>query len=440
MTADLIYYFPRSHTAIAEWIVCILYISFLPKRLKGFKLYAVCAAFFVIIFMTHLSGEKTEGIVWIVLMVLGMLEMLILIFITSKITLVEAGYHWAHAFIVAELAASLEWQINFYLISGGVIQNYNQFYICMSIVYILIFGFTYYMKRHTKSIKDKLRITWKELAAVLVIAFIAFFISNFSFAFRDNIFSQSLGGGILYARTLVDFGGLMLLYAHDAQRQEMNLTYELDAMENMFHRQYEQYKQFEVNNESLHRVYHDLKNQIAFIRAETNETSRNSYIAELEKVISIHEAKVNTGAYVLDTLLTSKNMVCQNSDIVMTCFADAKQLDFIDVMDICSIFGNALDNAIECECKIEDKNKRLIKVNVSRQNRFVLIRIENYCEEQIVINGEIPDTTKKDKQMHGFGVKSIKLAVEKYRGHVVLEQNNAWVTMTALIPLPEQEG
>jgi sensor histidine kinase regulating citrate/malate metabolism len=199
------------------------------------------------------------------------------------------------------------------------------------------------------------------------------------------------------------------------------------------------YKQFEANNESLHRVYHDLKNQIAYIKAETNEGNRASYIAELEKVISVHEAKVNTGAHVLDTLLTSKNLACVDGDIVMTCYADAKQIDFIDVMDICSIFGNALDNAIECERKIEDKDKRLIKVNVYTQNQFLLIRIENYCESKIVFNNEIPDTTKEDKQIHGFGIKSIKRAVGKYRGHVVLAQEDDWVTMTALIPLPDAE-
>jgi hypothetical protein len=97
------------------------------------------------------------------------------------------------------------------------------------------------MKRRSKITKDMLRITWKELTSVLVIAFMALFISNISFVFRDNIFSESLGGGILYARTLVDFAGVLLLYANDSQCQKINLIYELDATENMLNRQYEQY-------------------------------------------------------------------------------------------------------------------------------------------------------------------------------------------------------
>lgn len=50
--------------------------------------------------------------------------------------------------------------------------------------------------------------------------------------------------------------------------------------------------------------------------------------------------------------------------------ADGTLLDFMDIMDICSIFGNALDNAIECELKIADKEKRLIHVTVSQQKNF----------------------------------------------------------------------
>jgi hypothetical protein len=132
MGTELIYYFPRIHTAIAEWLACIIYIYFLPKRFTGVKLIGVCAAFFGIIFFTHLSGENTEGLVWIVLMLPGMSEMLLMIYLTCKVTLIEAGYHWAHAFIVAELAASLEWQSNYCLYNGGAISSYNQFYICMS--------------------------------------------------------------------------------------------------------------------------------------------------------------------------------------------------------------------------------------------------------------------------------------------------------------------
>ena len=211
---------------------------------------------------------------------------------------------------------------------------------------------------------------------------------------------------------------------------------ELEAMENLLNRQYEQYRQFERNNRTLHRIYHDLKHQLAFIRTEENEEKRESYLSELVQAVNVYEAEVNTGSSVLDTLLTSKNIVCKEHGITMTCFADAHDLDFIDVMDVCAIFGNAIDNAIECEQKVSNPLMRLIKVNVYTQNHFLLIRVENYCEDLVDFDHGLPVTTKADGQMHGYGVKSIKRAVENYGGHVNLEQEDTWFRMTALIPLP----
>ena len=209
-------------------------------------------------------------------------------------------------------------------------------------------------------------------------------------------------------------------------------------MDNLLNRQYEQFQAAEANNEALHRVYHDLKHQIAYIRQEANTEKRESYLDEMDRVISAHEAESNTGNAVLDTLLTSKNLLCLDKHITMTVFADANDAGFIDAMDLLSIFGNAIDNAIEYEQRIEDPSCRLIKVTVRTQNQFLLIRIENYCEETIPMkNGSIA-TSKQDKQLHGYGIKSIRRAVEKYDGSLTLSQEDEWFILSVLIPIPTE--
>ena len=92
-------------------------------------------------------------------------------------------------------------------------------------------------------------------------------------------------------------------------------------------------------------------------------------------------------------------------------------MDFMHVMDICSIFGNALDNAIEHVLLILEEEKRLIHLSVSAKRNFVFIKVENYCETVICKNEQkLITTTKTDKQNHGFGLRSIGAAVEKYGG------------------------
>ena len=155
----------------------------------------------------------------------------------------------------------------------------------------------------------------------------------------------------------------------------------------------------------------------------------------MEDEIKQYEAQNKTGNKVLDTVLTTKSLYCAKHDITFTCVADGTLLSFMDVMDICSIFGNALDNAIECEMKIADKEKRLIHVTVTKQKNFLLLRFENYCEEKLQYKEGKLITTKKEKEFHGYGIKSIRYTVDKYDGAVSIDTDNNWFDMKILIPV-----
>lgn len=87
----------------------------------------------------------------------------------------------------------------------------------------------------------------------------------------------------------------------------------------------------------------------------------------MEQEIRSYEAQNKTGNEVLDTILTSKSLYCQQHGITLTCVADGAALDFMDTMDLCSLFGNALDNAIESVEKLPDSEQRLIHLVVTRK-------------------------------------------------------------------------
>ena len=128
-------------------------------------------------------------------------------------------------------------------------------------------------------------------------------------------------------------------------------------------------------------------------------------------------------------------MYCDKHGITLTSVADGTLLEHMDTMDICSIFGNALDNAIESVLKLSDKEKRLIHVTVAKQKNFLMIRVENYFEGDLSVeNGKIA-STKKNKQFHGYGIKSIEYIVEKYQGALSIDTKNNWFDLKILIPL-----
>ena len=114
--------------------------------------------------------------------------------------------------------------------------------------------------------------------------------------------------------------------------------------------------------------------------------------------------------------------------------ADGALLNFMDVMDLSAVFGNALDNAIECEERIAEPEKRLIHVSVSAQRGFVLIRFENYCEDAPSFSEGLPVTTKEDRNYHGYGLKSIRYVAKKYGGTVTVRMEKQWFVLQLLFP------
>ncbi len=108
-------------------------------------------------------------------------------------------------------------------------------------------------------------------------------------------------------------------------------------------------------------------------------------------------------------------------------------------MDICSIFGNALDNAITSAEKVENPERRLIHVTVSQEKSFLRIKIENSFQGVLKMKNQLPITTKEDRRYHGFGLKSMKEIAEKYKGSMTVSAKDGWFELRILIPLPESE-
>jgi sensor histidine kinase regulating citrate/malate metabolism len=103
-------------------------------------------------------------------------------------------------------------------------------------------------------------------------------------------------------------------------------------------------------------------------------------------------------------------------------------------MDICTIFGNALDNAIEYEVQIDDAAQRMIHVSVSKKTSFLCILVENYYEKETEDEAKFRRTSKKDERYHGFGIRSIRYSVQKYGGYVKINVLDHWFRVEIMIP------
>lgn len=428
---------PRIYTAIAEWMACMLFILPVKKRFDRVKTGVLMAAALVIqsLFLTMTGSVRIYF--WIPCMIIAVLLMIGFIYGCCDISLTDAGYFGMIAFVAAEFTASIEWQIVCFFWNGTV-----PAVIIQIVMLVLIYGSVaviLYKMLHMHLPKDgKMGISLKEYISGLVIAIAVFAVSNISFLTENTPFSGRYSFEIGNIRTLVDLGGIAILYAHLTQCCELRVRKELEAVQNVLQNQYVQYKQSRESIELINYKYHDLKHQIAVLRSEEDPKKREEFLNRMEEEIRQYEAQNKTGNKVLDTVLTTKSLYCAKHGITFTCVADGTLLDFMDVMDICSIFGNALDNAIECELKIQEKEKRLIHVTVSKQKQFLILRFENYCEETLQYQEGTPVTTKKEKEFHGYGLKSIQYTVNKYDGAVSMNLEDNWFELKVLIPMVQK--
>lgn len=428
---------PKFYTALAEWLACLSFVLLLNKRKSKGVTAALCAGSFLLLCVVQYLIGIVPIALWIPGMVVALGIMYGTILLCCDVPPTDAGFYWSIAFIVAEFAASLDWQLYSF-----AAQQFGGSYLLQGVFLVIVYGGTFgwllWIEHRRLDAKQDLQVTPKEVASAAMVAVGAFLISNISYVNTNTPFSGRMSMEIFYIRTLVDLAGVVMLSGLQDRWQELQARQEVEAIHSVLQRQYEQYRQSRENIELINRKYHDLKHQIGIIRMEPDAEKREAYLQQMESGMKGYEVQHETGSAVLDTILAAKHSYCVQHEINLTVVADGHKLGFMEVMDLCSVFGNALDNAIESVEKLPDPEKRLIRLAVYAQNNLLMIRVENYYETPLQQSGQEFKTTKKDKHYHGYGIKSIRYTAEKYGGSLVIQTEESWFSLRILIPLPEE--
>ncbi len=198
-----------------------------------------------------------------------------------------------------------------------------------------------------------------------------------------------------------------------------------------------QYKQSKQNIELLNMKYHDLKYQInALLRSEQTLSDEHA-LKEAIQCLNVYDATFKTGNDTLDVVLSEKKLQCDLLKIQFSCMAQGELLSHLRPVDIYSIFGNALDNSMDCLKKVEDEDLRFVNVVVKQVNNIVKIQIENYTPHNVEIKNGFPVTTKKNTENHGFGLKSMSYIVERYNGVMHFGVRDDMFILEIALPLGE---
>lgn len=217
------------------------------------------------------------------------------------------------------------------------------------------------------------------------------------------------------------------------------LTLENRIIKEKIYMQYNYYIRLEENQNRVRKLYHDMKNHISCISniCKDNDLA-NEYIENINVELSNLNNNFNTGNMILNVILDEKNSICISKGIKFRSNIDFTKCEFIDMVDVCSVFSNALDNAIEACDKIEDKNtEKKIELKSTYINNFLVIKIENSKVNEIIRNDNNIVSNKKDSFVHGIGLSNIKSTIKKYSGEVIIDYSENYFIMKIMIPLKD---
>ncbi|MBS6507928.1 MAG: sensor histidine kinase [Paraclostridium bifermentans] len=189
--------------------------------------------------------------------------------------------------------------------------------------------------------------------------------------------------------------------------------------------QYKYYLMVKESQEKMKQVYHDMNNHMENIRSLKNSSEDvNKYIDNIEDEVKNNKNIYNTGNALLDIILYEKSKDCIKNNIDFNVGIDFSKCEFIDMIDISSIFSNLIDNAIEACNKIDDNNiEKYITIKGTFIKNYYVVRCENSKTNKVIIKNNKILTSKKDKFLHGIGLYSIKSSIKKYNGELKIKNS-----------------
>ena len=117
----------------------------------------------------------------------------------------------------------------------------------------------------------------------------------------------------------------------------------------------------------------------------------------------------------LDLIIDKYSYICDKHNILFITNIHKSNLEFISNNDLTSLFNNLLDNAVEA-AKVSDEKR--ISLNINIIGNMLHIEVANSCDKPPMSYNKILISTKDNKQLHGYGFKSITKTVKKYKGDI----------------------
>ncbi len=223
------------------------------------------------------------------------------------------------------------------------------------------------------------------------------------------------------------------IHSYDRDRQ--------DYQEALMQTELAYFQQYKEKQKETRRFRHDIRNHLLCLQMLLEEHKENEAAEYLDSLLShvrLLSADVVTGDEMLDGIFSAKCSLMKQNGITFSVDGVLDHSLPWKPIDLCSVFANALDNAIEACQKISVGQRREIQVSIKMAEQFYCIEVKNTVSENVdcmkLLDSEHSMTTKQHREFHGIGVQNIKRTMEKYGGMLQIDCEDGVFTLSLLIP------
>ena len=224
---------------------------------------------------------------------------------------------------------------------------------------------------------------------------------------------------------------LVMIRAVYLMCREQKSIIDLQAEKQRFLAEREITKMAQKTLDDLRCIRHDLKNQYSYMQILLDGghyDELKGYFQKLRENLPPQLNLIDCGNHTVNTVLNMEFSKLRSEGITLEHqLVVPPVLPFPD-REMCSILSNLLDNAWD-ECRRLQKTgweSTKVRLEIYPHQRYLYIRCMNSTDRQTLEHSGIGLlTTKKDKQLHGYGTKIIVKLAEQYNGcaRYSLEEN-----------------
>lgn len=281
----------------------------------------------------------------------------------------------------------------------------------------------------TRFFHDKIKLKKEEYIIIIIYYIIFLIVVLLSIAMSRNVdFSLIWQKTFLILDMLMFIANIIVLKMIFHINQQNHYEMENALLYMQITQQEKRIREEEKNYREVQLLRHDLKRYLVTYRQLLQEGKYEVIEADIDKILG-KRLNTNHCVYTENTILNA--VICEkmeqcsikNIKIEVQVNAD-KDMDSIEYGVVLS---NLLDNAIEAEEQEKEEN-RYICLNIGVEQNMIHLVVDNYISESVLQNNALLETSKKNKQLHGIGLRGVKEFVKNKKGEIeIFEENHMFV-------------